>query len=221
MTRRTPASYIKKRLCLTRSPLAFPSMMYVSVTPLISWRVSARRTCHGYGKKAVAVKSLTNEKGTEMAQRNQTHSQGETAQPGETWIPEHAIVLVIEPHAVWRIFLQAILSSYRYRVITAASSQEAEAAKQEIDPDDLGLVIADIHLHDSFQAQGGIKLFKRWTLTAPTLPFLLISDNPNDANLPIFRTRKASFLTKPVIRREALEVAAVRLVNSYPADRSI
>ena len=105
--------------------------------------------------------------------------------------------------------------------MTVATEQEAEAVKSEIASDGLGLVITDIHLSNNRQAQGGVRLFERWTAAAPTLPFLFMSENANDANLPAIRARKASFIAKPVIRREILDAVAVRLLNAYPPNRSI
>jgi len=114
---------------------------------------------------------------------------------------------------MWRIFLQAVLTLYQYRVVTATTEQEAEAMKQVIDPADLGLVIVDIHLSDDQQAQAGIRLFERWTATVPALPFLFISDNVDDAHLPAIYTGGGNFLAKPHIRQDVLEAVTIHLSN--------
>jgi DNA-binding NtrC family response regulator len=149
-----------------------------------------------------------------MSQRNQTQWHDENLQYVPNWVPEGSVVLVIEPHAMWRIFLKAVLTLYKYQVVTAATEQEAEARKQEIDPADLSLVITDIHLNKDLQAQAGIRLFERWTATAPTLPFLLTSNNADDVNLPVIHHEMASFLAKPLIRLDVLEAVAVHLLDA-------
>lgn len=155
-----------------------------------------------------------------MSQIDQKQWQNKHPQSCRTWIPERSVVLVIEPHAMWRIFLKAVLNLYQYQVVTAATEQEAEALKQEVAPVDLGLVIADIHLSDDLQARAGVRLFERWTATAPTLPFLLMSDHADDANLPVVRAGTVSFLAKPVIRGEVLEAVARHLAKAHPTNNS-
>jgi DNA-binding NtrC family response regulator len=154
-----------------------------------------------------------------MSQKNHTQSLNNVLKSGRARIPEQSIVLVVEPRTMWRIFLKAVLTLYPYQVVAAATEQEAEAVRQEIGLANLGLVIADVHLSGDFQARGGVGLFERWTAMAPTLPFLLMSDDDNDANLPAIRAGTASFLTKPLIRHDILEAAALHLMmRAYPAN---
>jgi DNA-binding NtrC family response regulator len=140
--------------------------------------------------------------------------QDEISQRCQAWIPERSIVLVIEPHTMWRMFLKALLNLYQYQVVTATTEWEAEAMKREIGLAELGLVITDVHLSDDLQAHAGIKLFKRWTAIAPRLPFLLMSDNANDANLPSIRTERMNFLAKPFIRQDVLEAVILHLSSA-------
>jgi DNA-binding NtrC family response regulator len=93
--------------------------------------------------------------------------------------------------------LVEVLSIYGYRAITAASVEEAEAAKERLGVEGIQLVIADVHLTPRAQARAGYALAQRWRTEHPELPFILMSGDPSNAELPEVRAGAMRFLLKP------------------------
>ena len=116
-----------------------------------------------------------------------------------------ATILVVDDDEAVRGLLQEALDLYGYTVVVAATSQEAEDALQRLDPATIGLVIIDIHLTADPHAQEGYVLYQRWTTAHPTLPFLLISGDPNSQTLPAIATGVVRFLAKPFSLTELLQ----------------
>ena len=90
-----------------------------------------------------------------------------------------------------------ILGLYGYGVITAASVEEAEQAKQRVGVKAIQLVIADIHLTPGPQARAGYALAQRWRAMHPVLPFILMSGDSSNQDLPDIRAGTLRFLLKP------------------------
>ena len=112
-------------------------------------------------------------------------------------MPTQNTVLIIEDRAEVREILYEGLSFYSYRVITAATIQEAEEALQCLGVAEIDLVIADINLTHNPKAQEGYALYKRWSRQYPAFHFILISGDPRNQELPEIRARAVPFLVKP------------------------
>jgi CheY-like chemotaxis protein len=119
-----------------------------------------------------------------------------------------ATVLVVDDEVSVRETMVEVLSLYRYRVISAASVQEAEALMQRLGEAGIQLVIVDVHLTAQAQARAGYALAQRWHAMYPGLPVILISGDPTNQNLPDVRSGAMRFLPKP-FRMEVL-LEAVR-----------
>ena len=112
-------------------------------------------------------------------------------------MPPQSIILVVEDDAAVTAALYEVLSFHGYRIITAASAQEAERALQRLGVAQIHLVISDIHLTRNTQACEGYALYQRWRHLYPALPFMLISAYPNSRDLPAIRAQTVPFLEKP------------------------
>jgi two-component system, NtrC family, nitrogen regulation response regulator NtrX len=112
-------------------------------------------------------------------------------------MPTQNTVLVVDDEVGVRETLYQGLSFHGYRVITAASIQEAEQALQRLGVAQIDLVIADINLTAAYNGQEGYALYQRWSALYPTLRFILISGNPNSQELPQIRAGAVRFLAKP------------------------
>jgi DNA-binding NtrC family response regulator len=112
-------------------------------------------------------------------------------------MPTQDTVLIVEDMVEIRETLYEGLSFYGYRVITAASMQEAEEALQRLGVAEIDLVIADINLTPDPKAQEGYALYKRWSMLYPAFRFILISGDPRNQKLPEIRARAVRFLVKP------------------------
>ena len=112
-------------------------------------------------------------------------------------MPAQNTVLVVDDEIGVRETLDQGLSLHGYRVITAATVQEAEKALQRLGAAQIDLVIADINLTPAYNAQEGYVLYQRWSALYPTLRFVLISGNPNSEELPHIRAGAVRFLAKP------------------------
>jgi DNA-binding NtrC family response regulator len=93
--------------------------------------------------------------------------------------------------------LTEVLEIHGYRVITAASVEEAEEAKQRLVVEEIQLVIADVHLTPTPQARAGYALAQRWRAMHPRLPFILMSGDSSNEELPDVRAGAMRFLLKP------------------------
>jgi DNA-binding NtrC family response regulator len=122
-------------------------------------------------------------------------------------------VLIIDDDKDIRDFLSTAFTLYGYQVVTAATVQEAEATRQCPNGAPVGLVIADVHLTNRLEERAGYRLFERWTATAPVLPFLLISGDPDSKALPAIRTGAVPFLAKPFVLAELLHTVRTLLAR--------
>ena len=120
-------------------------------------------------------------------------------------------VLIIEDAAAVREALHEALRICGYSVITAATVHEAEEVRERLHPEDIGLVLADIHLSRSAAGQEGYDLFQRWTEACPALPFVLMSADVSNLALPDVRAGTVRFLAKPFDLDELLAVVRALL----------
>jgi CheY-like chemotaxis protein len=114
-----------------------------------------------------------------------------------------ATVLVVDDEVSVRETIVELLSLYGYRVIPAASAQEAEEVIQRLSVTGIHLLIVDVHLTPQPQARAGYVLAQRWRATYSGLPIILISGDPSNQALPDVRSGAMSFLHKP-FRMEVL-----------------
>ena len=114
-------------------------------------------------------------------------------------------VLVVDDEQPVRETLVELLSIYGYRAITAASAEDAEEARQQLD-EGIHLVIADIHLTPGSQPRAGYALAQRWRAMHPGLPIILISGDPSNQDLPDVQAGAMRFLLKPFRMEVFLEV---------------
>ncbi len=119
-----------------------------------------------------------------------------------------ATVLIVDDEAAVRETLAEALSFHGYRVLTAATVQEAEDIKERVGVGAIHVVVADIHLTPGPQARAGYALAQRWRATHPELPFILMSGDSSNQDLPDIRSGAVRFLVKPF--RIAIFVDAVR-----------
>jgi DNA-binding NtrC family response regulator len=131
-------------------------------------------------------------------------SQQEEAQSRQSHARQ-ATVLVIDDEEPVRETLTEVLSIHGYRVYTAANVGEAEEAKQRLGIEGIHLVIADIHLTPGSQVRAGYALAQRWRALQPRLPFILISGDPRNQDLPDIRDGTVRFLLKPFAIETFLE----------------
>jgi CheY-like chemotaxis protein len=117
-----------------------------------------------------------------------------------------ATVLVVDDEEAVRETLMELLSIHGYRVITAANVGEAEDAKQRLGAEGIHLVITDIHLTPGRQVRAGYALAQRWRAQHPRLPFILMSGDPSNQDLPEVRDGSLRFLLKPFQMVTFLEV---------------
>jgi two-component system, response regulator FlrC len=120
-------------------------------------------------------------------------------------MPSQATILIVEDDAGVREALVEILRPHGYRVLTAATVQEAEEAKQQVAPGGIDVVIANIHLTADLQAREGYALWQRWTAGNPQVRFILMSGDPSSRDLPAIRAGAVRWLTKPFSPAEVLE----------------
>ena len=132
----------------------------------------------------------------EPARPSPSRSQPHEA-PSRGGHPSQITVLIVDDEAPVRETVAEILGLYGYGVITAASLEEAEEAKQRLGVEAIHLVIADIHLTPVPQARAGYALAQRWRALYPRLPFILISGDSSNQDLPDIRDGTLRFLLKP------------------------
>jgi DNA-binding NtrC family response regulator len=122
-------------------------------------------------------------------------------------VPQATVLIIDDEEAVRETLLEA-LSFHGYRVLTAASVQEAEDIKQRVGVGAIHVVVADIHLTPGPQARAGYALAQRWRALHPQLPFILMSGDSSNQDLPDIRAGAVRFLVKPF--RIAVFLDAVR-----------
>jgi DNA-binding NtrC family response regulator len=110
--------------------------------------------------------------------------------------PTITILIVDDEEPVRQILLE-VLCLQGYRVITAASVEQAEATKTQLGAQGIQLLIADVNLLPAAQARAGYALAQRWRATHPALPIILISGDPSNEALPEVRDGSLKFLPKP------------------------
>jgi DNA-binding NtrC family response regulator len=108
-------------------------------------------------------------------------------------------VLVVDDEESVREVMAEALGIDGYRVVTAASVEEAEAAKQRLGAEGIHMVITDVHLTPEPEARAGYALAQRWRAQHPQLPFILISISGDSSTqeLPEVRAGTLRFLPKP------------------------
>jgi DNA-binding NtrC family response regulator len=109
----------------------------------------------------------------------------------------HDTILIVEDEEGVREILHEALSFCSYRVITAATVEEAERALQSLGVAETNLVITDINLTPVRNAHEGYGLYQRWSVLYPSLRFILISGDPDNQELPAVRSGAVRFLAKP------------------------
>jgi CheY-like chemotaxis protein len=112
-------------------------------------------------------------------------------------------ILVVDDEEPVRETLVEVLSMQGYRVITAASVEQAEETKTRLGVEGIQLLITDVHLSPVAQARAGYALAQRWRAMHPELPIILISGDSTNEDLPEVRDGSLGFLLKP-FRMEAL-----------------
>ena len=117
-------------------------------------------------------------------------------------------ILIVDDEEPVRQALLEVLRLHGYRVLTAASVEQAEATKTQLGAQGIQLLIADMHLWPAAQARAGYALAQRWRATHAALPIILISGDPSNEALPEVRDGSLRFLLKP-FRMDAL-IAMVR-----------
>ena len=120
-------------------------------------------------------------------------------------MPTHPTILIVEDDAGVREALVEILRPEGYRVLTAATVQEAEEAKQQVIPRGIDVVIANIHLTADRRAREGYALWQRWTALDRHPRFILMSGATSSRDLPAIRAGAVRWLTKPFSPAEVLE----------------
>jgi CheY-like chemotaxis protein len=146
----------------------------------------------------------------ESVRRSQSRSQPHEA-PNRERHPSQITVLIVDDEAPVRETLTEVLGLYGYHVITAASVEEAEEAKQRVGVEGIHLVIADIHLTPEPLARAGYALAQRWRGMHPELPFILMSGDTSNQDLPDIRQGTVRFLPKPFALDVFLEVVGQAL----------
>jgi len=73
-------------------------------------------------------------------------------------MPTPATILIVEDNAGVREALVEIVRPDGYRVLIAATVQEAEEARRQVTPGDIDVVIANIHLTADHEAREGYAL---------------------------------------------------------------
>jgi two-component system response regulator FlrC len=119
-------------------------------------------------------------------------------------MPTHATILIVEDDAGVREALVEILCPHGYRVLTAATVQEAEEARRQVTPRDIDVVIANIYLTADPEAREGYALWQRWTARDPHPRFILMSGDRSSRDLPAIRAGAVRWLTKPFSPAEVL-----------------
>jgi two-component system cell cycle sensor histidine kinase/response regulator CckA len=126
--------------------------------------------------------------------------------PRRSWREEIVLVtvLVVDDDEAISELVGDALQQQGHTIITAATIQDAEEAKQRLNSTPIGLVICDIHLTADPQEHEGYALYQRWTASDPDLPFLLMSGDRQALNLPAIQSGGVRFLPKPFLIEDLL-----------------
>jgi DNA-binding NtrC family response regulator len=117
-------------------------------------------------------------------------------------------ILIVDDEEPVRETLAEVLTMQGYAIITAASVEQAEAARAQAGIDGIQLLITDVNLSSAVDVRAGYALAQSWRAMHPELPIILISGDPSNEDLPEVREGSLGFLLKP-FRMEAL-IEAVR-----------
>jgi two-component system, cell cycle sensor histidine kinase and response regulator CckA len=121
-------------------------------------------------------------------------------------------ILIVDDEEPVRQALLEVLRLQGYRVLTAASVEQAEATKTQLGAEGIQLLIVDVNLLPATQVRAGYALAQRWRATHPALPIILISGDPSNEALPEVRDGSLRFLLKP-FRMDALIAMARRALG--------
>jgi CheY-like chemotaxis protein len=114
-------------------------------------------------------------------------------------------ILIVDDEEPVRETLVEVLSMEGYRVLTAASVEQAEEAKTRLGAEGIQLLITDVNLSPAAQVRAGYTLAQRWRALHPELPILLMSGDPSSEDLPEVRGGSLGFLLKPFQMNVLLE----------------
>ena len=106
-------------------------------------------------------------------------------------------ILIVDDEEPVRETLVEVLSMEDYRVITAASAEQAEETKTRLGTEGIQLLITDVNLSPAAQMRAGYTLAQRWRALHPELPILLMSGDRSNEDLPEVRGGSLGFLLKP------------------------
>jgi CheY-like chemotaxis protein len=106
-------------------------------------------------------------------------------------------ILIIDDEEPVRETLAEVLSTEGYRVITAASAEQAEETKTRLGAEGIQLLITDVNLLPAAQLRAGYTLAQRWRAMHPELPIFLMSGDPSNEDLPEVHDGSLGFLLKP------------------------
>jgi DNA-binding NtrC family response regulator len=112
-------------------------------------------------------------------------------------MPAQNTILIIEDAFGTREALAEALRFRGYQVFTAATVPEAEDTLQRLGRAAIQLVIANIHLTSDPRAREGYALAQRWRVQYPGLPFMLMSGDSRNQDLPDIRAGVVRLLVKP------------------------
>jgi DNA-binding NtrC family response regulator len=112
-------------------------------------------------------------------------------------MPSQDTVLMVEDEAAVREALAEALRLEGYQVLITATVPEAEDMLKRLGRGAIQLVIANIHLTPDLEAREGYMLAQRWRVQYPCLPFLLISGDSRNQDLPDIRAGLVRLLVKP------------------------
>ena len=99
-----------------------------------------------------------------------------------------------------------VLSTQGYSVLTAANVEQAEAIKTQLGVAGIQLLITDVNLFPTAEAQAGYTLAQRWRAMHPELPIILISGDSRNEDLPEVRDGLLGFLLKPFPMNTLIEI---------------
>ena len=107
------------------------------------------------------------------------------------------MILIVEDHKTLRRSLAMIMQANGYRVLTAATAEEATTLVCHHGLEAFDLVISDIYLNGQGSHPEGYGLYKQWSEQCSTLPYLLMSGSEKAKALPEVRTGMVPLLMKP------------------------
>jgi DNA-binding NtrC family response regulator len=121
-------------------------------------------------------------------------------------------ILIVDDEEPVRETLAEVLNMQGYDLITAASVEEAEAARTRVGIEGIQLLITDVNLSPAVEVRAGYALAQSWRAMHSNLSIILISGDPSNEDLPEVRAGSLGFLLKP-FRMEALLEAVRRALG--------